>query len=107
MQADQPLQRRSQILAQPLGLEELPLVELGTVGQGETGQKVGPIEVGGLGQRLETGRANLSRGMAVGLAAGQPLLKLGHIEPDIRLLIQAHTLPVSRQPTLTQPLIEF
>ena len=45
----EPLEQGAQLEAEALGLEKLPIVKLGTVGEGKTGQKWAGIEVGGLG----------------------------------------------------------
>ena len=59
------MQRLGQRLAQPLGLEKLPVVELGTVGQVEAGQKTLCVQGHRFPQRGLTIRAGFGREMVV------------------------------------------
>ena len=77
----QPLQRIGQLPAQRLGLGELPVIELGTVPQGEASQEIAAVERRGLGQGCQARGANLGRGMAVRPPGSQPRVELGHVHP--------------------------
>ncbi len=98
---DQSLQRACQLVTQALTLKELPLVKARAVAQGETGQKVVAVELGRLGQGGQTVWAHCLFRMAVRSARRQPVLELFHIQPDLSLAVETHTLPVNVQPAFT------
>ena len=94
----QPLQGRGQLLAEALGLEELPLVKGRAVAEAEAAHKVPPIQLDRLGQGPQALGADLGFGMAVPLPGPQQLTELGYIQPDARPGIGADALPVHDQP---------
>jgi hypothetical protein len=65
--AYQSLKSGGQFLAQAFGLEELPLVEVGTVAQGKPFQKVSPVQLDRLSQVGQTSGTDFSLRMAVAL----------------------------------------
>jgi hypothetical protein len=70
-------------LAQAVGPEELPLVELGTVGQGKSGQEVVAVHGYGFGQRRDTGGTDRAGSMWMILDFVKASLKLLGIYPEI------------------------
>ncbi len=102
------MEGRGQGLAQALGLKEVPLIKGRAVGQGEAGQKIILVKGDCFGQGGETVGAKLALGMAVGLTAGQPLLKEAHIDPEglVRLGLQGHRLAVGQQPALAEDFLQ-
>src|SRR5262245_54600369 len=98
MTVDQALQRCSQLLAQTLGLKELPLVELRAIRQRKPTQEVAAIQRHRLAEeRLAVGTDCLC-GMRVLLAFRQPLPELMDIDPQLRALRQADALALGQQP---------
>src|SRR5215212_2635037 len=55
----EPLQRTSQLLAQALGLEKLPVVEGVAVAQAETGHEIIVVQRNSLGQRRQASWAHI------------------------------------------------
>ena len=100
------LEGRCQILAQPFGLEELPLVEGWAVGQGEPRHKVPPIELDGLGERDQAVGADGVLGMAVFPPVAQPAAEPLHVHPQAKAGVQADGFPVREQPLCAQRLPE-
>ena len=95
----EPLQRTSQLLAQALGLEELPVVEGDAVAQAETGHEIVAVQRNGLGQRKQAIWAHLRFRVTVLFALGKEVVKPGYVDPD-SVVVEIHALPVGAQPTL-------
>ena len=97
--AGEPLQRTSQLPAQALGLEELPVVEGDAVAQPETGHEVVTVQLFGLGQQGQAFRAHLGFRVPVRFALRQEVFETDDVDQD-RVVVQVHVLPVRAQPTL-------
>ena len=93
----QLLQRLGQFPAQRFSLDELPVVELGAVAQGEASQEVVAVERSGFGQGRQARVTDIGGGMAVRPAGGQPRAELGHIHPEARAGDQADRVPIDDQ----------
>ncbi len=83
MAAHEARQHRAQIAAQMLGLEDLPFVELGAVGQREAGQEVVAVERGGPRQRFDAGGADLFRRVVVRFALGHEGAEAGGVHEEL------------------------
>src|SRR5258706_14727725 len=102
--AHKPLQRAGQVAAQPLGLEELPLVEVRAVAQAEAGHKVVVVQRRRLGQRVQAARADLGGRVVVRAASRQSARELVYVDPERLAAAQADRLAVDLQPFPTAPL---
>ena len=94
---NQAFQCAGQLVAQPFGLEKLPLVEGGAIAQAEAGQEVVPIELDSSIERLQAARADVGQGMAVSSATGQGLPKCCHVHLVVRGKRQADGLSIHFQ----------
>jgi hypothetical protein len=102
----QSLQGRRHLLAQTLRLEELPVVKLGAVRQGETGHKVAGVQVDGFRQSSQAIGAQFRSGTVVLLRSGYAALEGLHVQPQLSLGVQADLLPVDGQCLGTKGLFE-
>ena len=93
-EANQAFKGGGMRLAQTLGLEQLPLVKLGAVRQGEAGKKITPVKVGRRDQQF-----------GAGVIKRQIALKLGHIQPVS--WSQAAVLAIQIQPLVLQGQVEL
>ncbi len=64
--AHQPIERADQLAAQLLGLKERPIVEVATVAQTESGQKILAIKIDRLRQWFNATRTHFAMGVTVG-----------------------------------------
>ncbi len=86
-----------ELLTQPFGLEKLPLVEVGAIGQGKTSEKVIAVKVDRFRQGIQT----------IGIfstAICHILLKLARIEPNLRA--QGNCLPINVEPITAKHFVE-
>jgi hypothetical protein len=95
----EPLQRTSQLLAQALRLEKLPVIEGDAVAQTETGHEIVAVQRNSLGQRKQAIGAHFCFRVTVLFALSKEVMKPGYVNPD-SVLVEVHALPVSAQPTL-------
>ena len=95
--ARQLLQRLDQLPAQRFSLDELPVIELDTVAQGEARQEVVAVERSGFGEGRQARVTDIGCGVAVRPAGGKPRAELGHIYPEARTGVQADCVPINNQ----------
>ena len=74
-----------ELALQRLALLKLPRFEFGCIGQGKAGQKLAAIEVGGAGQRLDAGFAQMRVLVAVGDVRLLQPAKAQHVDAQVRL----------------------
>src|SRR5262245_60861738 len=78
-----------QLVAQPAGLEELPVVEACAITQAEPGHEVVAVERHRIGQWGDTVRAYLRRRVAVRPAFGHAFGEALQVKPAPRLSVEA------------------
>ena len=95
-------QRVRQVIAQPFGLEELPVVEVSAVAQGETAQEVVSVQLRRLFQKRHAIGTGLGGRMLVRLRGCEPLAELDNVDPHIRVGVGDDRLAVRHQPLAAQ-----
>jgi hypothetical protein len=78
---NQTLENARHISAKAIGLEELPIIESGTIPQAEPRHEITFIEFGSFLERGQAAIANLLWGVVVHAAIGKSCLESGHITP--------------------------
>jgi len=104
--AHQPFEDGGQLLAQRLGLEELPIVKGDAVAQRRTFQEIAPIERHRLLQLGQALRADLLRGVAMPAAGLYEAAKVAGIQPEVSVRVGADLLAVYNQPFTAQRLFQ-
>ena len=93
-------------MAQPVGLEELPVVEAWAIAQAEPGHEVVAVERHRIGQWGDTVRAYLRRRVAVRPAFGHAFGEALQVEPARRLSAETDSLAIDIEPGAAQRFVE-
>jgi hypothetical protein len=78
----QPFEHPGEIMDKALGLLALPLVEIGTVAQGESCQEFSSVELHRVAEWRNAARTDFMGRMAMRTARRQSVAKVGHVYPD-------------------------
>jgi hypothetical protein len=91
-------QRARELHAQTLSQIALPVVKVGGIGKGETGEEVVTVQGYSLSQGLQAASTNLIAGMPVRAALRQQAFELLDIHPQVVAAAQRYSLSVDQQP---------